>query len=213
MSISLLIADDHSLVREGLKQLIELEDDMVVVGQAADGVEALERIKKLKPDVVLLDINMPVMNGMETLKRIKTLNYKVKVIMLTIHNEVEYLVKTVDIGCDGYVLKDASSALLKEAIYAVYNGENFIQPALAPTLNSRLAAKSTSSEKLADLTRRELQVLKLVADGLFNKEIASRLKISERTVKNHISSIFKKIGVSDRTQAAVFAIKNDVVDI
>lgn len=213
MSIRILIADDHSMVREGLKQLLELEGDLEVVGEAANGIETLETIKATKPDVLLLDVNMPVMNGLEILAKIKQEKINVKVLILTIHNEVEYLLKAVEIGCDGYILKDSSSIMLKKAIYAVYGGESYIQPNLIPVLNAGLANRTTVNSKLGELTKREIEVLKLLSEGLFNKEIAYRLEISERTVKNHVSNIFKKISVSDRTQAAVFAIKNGLVSI
>ena len=121
--------------------------------------------------------------------------------------------KAVEIGCDGYVLKDSDSNLLKKAIYTVYEGNTFIQPSLTPMLNAGLASKMEVDDKLNELTRREIEVLKLIAEGLFNKEIASKLDISERTVKNHVSNIFKKIDVSDRTQAAVFAIRNNLVNL
>ena len=213
MSIKILIADDHSMVREGLKQLLELEGDFQVVSEAANGMEALENIKVTKPDILLLDVNMPVMNGLEILAKIKQEKIGVKVLILTIHNEVEYLLKAVEIGCDGYILKDSNSTLLKRAIHAVYNGESYIQPDLIPVLNAGLANKTTVNSKLSELTKREIEVLKLISEGLFNKEIAYNLEISERTVKNHVSNIFKKINVSDRTQAAVFAIKNGLVSI
>lgn len=213
MSIKIVIADDHSMIREGIKQLLELDENLEVVGQAADGVEAIKKIKELKPNVLLLDINMPIMNGIDTLKKIRSERIKVKVLILTIHNEVEYLIKAVDIGCNGYIMKDSSSDVLKKAIYSVYNGESFIQPTITPTLNAGLAAKAKSNEAIADLTKRELQVLKLLAEGLYNKDIAKKLEISERTVKNHISNVFKKINVNDRTQAAIFAIRNDIIDI
>ena len=213
MGIKLVIADDHSMIREGLRQLLELDENLKVVAEAADGNEALEKLDEYNVDVLLLDINMPNMNGLETLKQIKLRNIDVKVLILTIHNEVDYLMKAVEIGCDGYVLKDSDSNLLKKAIYTVYEGEQFVQPTLTPMLNAGLASKVQIDEKLNELTRREVEVLKLIAEGLFNKEIASKLDISERTVKNHVSNIFKKIDVSDRTQAAVFAIKNNLVNL
>ena len=136
-----------------------------------------------------------------------------KVIVLTIHNEIEYLVKALEIGCDGFILKDSDFDTLKKAIFSVYSGETYIEPSLMPLLNSSLAERDVLKEKVSDLTRREMEVLKMISSGAFNKEIALTLNISERTVKNHVSNIFKKIGVSDRTQAAVFAIKNNLVDI
>ena len=213
MGIKLVIADDHSMIREGLRQLLELDENIKVVAEASDGAEAIEKLKEYNVDVLLLDINMPNMNGLDTLMNIKKNNIDVKVLILTIHNEVDYLIKAVEIGCDGYVLKDSDSNLLRKAIYTVYEGEKFIQPSLTPILNAGLASKVEIDDKLNELTRREIEVLKLIAEGLFNKEIASKLDISERTVKNHVSNIFKKIDVSDRTQAAVFAIKNNLVNL
>ena len=211
--IKLMIVDDHSLVREGLKQLLELDDDLKVVSQAADGSDGLKKLEEDKPDVLLLDINMPNMNGLDMLQEIRDRNIDVKVLILTIHNEIDYLMRAVEIGCNGYVLKDSDSNLLKKAIYSVYQGESFIQPSLTPALNAGLAGKNVMDERINELTRREVEVLKLIAEGLFNKEIAATLDISERTVKNHVSNIFKKIDVSDRTQAAVFAIKNNLVNL
>lgn len=208
-----MIADDHSMIREGLKQLLELDDNLKVVAEAADGNETLKKLDEYNVDVLLLDINMPNMNGLEALKYIRISNFDIKVLILTIHNEIDYLLKAVDIGCDGYVLKDSDSNLLRKAIYTVYEGEKFVQPSLTPMLNAGLIGRVEIDDKLNELTRREIEVLKLIAEGLFNKEIASRLDISERTVKNHVSNIFKKIEVSDRTQAAVYAIKNNLINL
>lgn len=211
--IKIVIADDHSMIREGLKQLLELDGDILVVGEAGNGKECLEVIEQLSPDVVLLDINMPVMNGLKMLEVLRTSKYKnQRILILTIHNEVEYLMKAVDIGVEGYVLKDSDSAVLKKAIYKIYAGEQYIDYTMVPLLNEKIAQEK---EKVEDekLTRREIEVLKLLAEGLFNKEIAYKLSISEKTVKNHVSNIFKKIGVFDRTQAAVYAIKNNIVEL
>lgn len=206
-----MLVDDHVLMREGIKQLLEFGGTIEVVGEAGDGEECLEKLLSVKPQVLLLDINLPKMNGIEVLKEIKQRKIDVKVLILTVHNEVEYLLKAVDIGVDGYILKESESAELKKAISAVINGENYIQPRLIPALNSRLVSRDTDKDKVQLLTQRELEVLIQVANGMLNKEIATSLNISERTVKNHISNIFKKIDVSDRTQAAVFAIKNDII--
>lgn len=213
MSIRVMLADDHILMREGIRQLLEFDGSIEVVEEANDGDECLEKLKRSKPDVLLLDINMPKKNGIEVLEEIKKQKINIKVLILTVHNEVEYLLKAVDIGVDGYILKDSESAELKKAINAVMNGESYIQPKLIPALNNRLVARDVDKEKLESLTKREIEVLILVANGMFNKEIAIKLNISERTVKNHISNIFKKLDVSDRTQAAVFAIKNDIVKL
>lgn len=211
-TIKLVIADDHLMVREGLKQILEYQGDIEVIGQADDGIQCLELIKKLQPDVVLLDINMPNMNGIQTLQILRQNMNKTKVLILTIHNEIEYLLKAVEIGVNGYVMKDSESSVLKKAIFAVYEGETYIEPSLTPLMKEKLDKLNQQSEEDL-LTRREIEVLRLLAEGLFNKEIAYKLSISEKTVKNHVSNIFKKIGVSDRTQAAVYAIKNSFVEL
>ena len=213
MKIKVILADDHAMIREGIKQLLEFEQKIEVVAQANDGVECLEQLDKVKADVLLLDINMPRKNGLETLAEIRKNKIKIKVLMLTVHEEVEYLVKATDIGVDGYILKDSGSAELKKAIFAIMEGESYIQPNLIPELNSYLIHKDDDKIKLESLTKREVEVLIEVAKGNFNKDIAVHLNISERTVKNHMVSIFKKIEVADRTQAAVFAIKNNLIKI
>lgn len=213
MNIKVMLADDHVLMREGIRQLLEFDGSIEVIGEASDGEECLQKLEKVKPDVLLLDINMPKLNGIEVLEEIKRKKINVKVLILTVHNEVDYLIRAVDIGVDGYILKDSESAELKKAIMTVMDGESYIQPKLIPMLNKRLITRDSDKEKLESLTGREKEVLIEVANGMFNKEIATSLHISERTVKNHISNIFKKLDVSDRTQAAVFAIKNDLVKL
>lgn len=213
MSINVMISDDHMLMREGIRQLLEFDGSIKVVAEAANGVECLEKVVLVKPDVLLLDINMPKKNGIEVLEEIKKNKIDTKVLILTVHNEVEYLVRAVDIGVEGYILKDAESAELKSAIYHIIDGENYIQPSLIPALNNRLVNRDSDKAKIDSLTNREREVLVHVANGMFNKEIALNLNISERTVKNHISNIFKKINVNDRTQAAVFAIKNNLIKL
>lgn len=213
MSINVMLVDDHILMREGIRQLLEFDGSIKVIDEANDGEECIEKLLHTQPDVLLLDINMPKKNGIEVLQEIKNRKMNVRVLILTVHNEVEYLLKAIDIGVDGYILKDSESAELKRAINAVVNGESYIQPSLIPALNSRLVSRDVDKDKIDSLTKRELEVLIQVANGMFNKEIATSLNISERTVKNHISNIFKKIDVSDRTQAAVFAIKNDIIKL
>ena len=211
MAVKVMITDDHSLIREGLKQLLELEGDFQVIAEACDGIDC--KLKGQIPDVLLLDINMPRMNGLEVLQKIKDEKINVKILVLTVHNEVEYLLKAVDIGINGYLLKDSESSELKKAILSVVDGEDYIQPSLIPVLNAKMIDRDMDSEKIEKLTKRELEVLKLLAVGMYNKGVADELHISERTVKNHVSSIFKKIDVSDRTQAAVFAIRNNLISI
>lgn len=211
--IKVMIVDDHSLIREGLKQLLEFDGSIEVVGEASNGIECLKKIDSVHPEVLLLDINMPEKNGIEVLKKMKEKESPIKVLILTVHNELEYLTQAVDIGVDGYILKDSESSELKKAIQSVLEGENYIQPSLIPALNNQLVNRDIEKDKISLLTNRELEVLIQVANGMFNKEIATNLNISERTVKNHISNIFKKIDVSDRTQAAVFAIKNNIIKL
>lgn len=213
MAVKIMITDDHSMIREGLKNLLELDGDIEVIAEAENGEECLQKLLTVKPDVLLLDINMPKMNGLEVLKSLKDAKSKVKVLILTVHNETEYLMKAVEIGINGYVLKDSESAELKKAIFTIADGENYIQPSLIPALNSKMIEKNEDEIKLESLTKRELQVLKELAVGKFNRDIAKEMEISERTVKNHISSIFKKLDVTDRTQAAVFAIRNNLITI
>lgn len=212
--IKVMVADDHSMVREGIKQILELDGDIKVNAEAGSGRECIDILDEKNTDVLLLDINMPNMNGLQVLQYLREKKTNVKVLILTIHNEVEYLVRAVEIGVDGYVLKDSDSTVLKKAIFTINKGDSFIQPELTPLLKKRLEDKSTSPKLIEEkLTRREIEVLKLLAEGLFNKEVAYTLNISEKTVKNHVSNIFKKINVSDRTQAAVYAVKHNIVDI
>ena len=192
MSTKVMLVDDHALIREGIKQLLEFDGSIDVIEQASDGAECLEKLQHVQPDILLLDINMPNVNGIEVLEEIKKKNIPVKVLMLTVHSEAEYLV---------------------QAVESVMDGDSYIQPSLIPSLNSRLVNRDIDKEKIAALTKREMEILTQIAGGMFNKEIAMNLNISERTVKNHISNIFKKIDVSDRTQAAVFAIRNNIVKL
>lgn len=215
-TISVMISDDHVLMREGLKQLIELEKDIVVVCQAKDGNETIEKVLKYKPDVLLLDINMPNLNGIDALRRLKDLGVETKVIILTIHDDKEYLLETMKMGADGYVLKDSDADSLIKAIRDVKEGKTYIQPSIASILKEELNGNSEKDEefrKIESLTNREYEVLTLIAEGLNNKDIAEKLYISEKTVKNHVSSIFKKLEVNDRIQAAIFAFKNNIKKI
>ena len=211
--INILLVDDHSMIREGLKQLLELDGDIKVVGEAGNGEVCLELIDSLHPDVVLLDINMPKLDGLSVLETLKRNKPQLKVIVLTIHNEADYLLNAYEKGADGYVLKDSGSDMLKRAIRIVNQGERYIEPVLMPKLRERLEKKKEDGKNENRLSKREFEILKLVAVGMYNKEIADRLSISEKTVKNHMSSIFRKIKVSDRTQAAVYAIRNNYVKL
>ena len=210
MSVRLIIADDHVILRDGIKQLLEFDGNIQVIAEVCDGLECVQKVNELKPDLLLLDINMPKKNGMEVLKELRAAKVETKVLMLTVHDEVEYLLKALDIGVDGYILKDSGFAELKEAIATILRGEKYIQPEMIPLVNSRMVSYNTDKDKLDSLSKREREILKCISSGLSNKDISTKLDIREQTVKNHIASIFKKIEVADRTQAAVFALKNDL---
>ncbi len=214
--INVMIVEDHSLMREGLSKILELEDNIEVVAAACDGIEAINIFKKTDVDVILLDINMPNMNGIETLRKLKDMDSSIKIIMLTIYDEREYLIETLNLGANGYMLKDSESASLIAAIINVYNGGTYVHPNLAGELFKEINKKrdrENNKEGLDSLTRREYEVLCLIAEGLSNKEISDRLVISEKTVKNHVSSILRKLDLSDRTQAAIYAYKNNIKKI
>lgn len=212
-AIRVIIADDHELIREGIKQILELESDIEVVGQVSNGEEAFIMANELEPDIVLLDINMPKLNGIETLRRFKDLGLKSKIIILTIHEDREYILKTLKIGAYGYILKDTDADSLIKGIRAVARGEKYIQPSVSELVNgsSKLdKEESNNIKKINSLTKREYEVLMLIAEGLNNRDIAEKLFISEKTVKNHVSSIFKKLDLNDRVQATIFAYKNNI---
>lgn len=209
----IMIVDDFALIRDGLKNLLELDGSMKVISEAQDGIDCLNKLNEKLPDILLLDINMPNKNGLEVLQEIRNNEIPIKVMILTMHNEIDYLLRAIEIGADGYASKNINFEELKEAIDLIIHGENFIQKELLPLLNSKIEKKNEELDKIKSLTKRELEVLKNIAFGNSNREIATSLKISERTVKNHIFNIFKKIAVTDRTQAAVFAIRNDLISL
>jgi two-component system response regulator DegU len=214
--IRVLIVDDHALFRQGLARILEMEEDIVVVGEAANGQEALELAARLQPHVILMDINMPVVNGLEATRRLHRRLPNVGIIGLTIHDDEEYLRELIKEGAQGYVLKDTEPVRVVEAIRRVYRGEAFLPPNLITKLFSTLQRSSVQDDDQPleeGLTPREKEVLCCIAQGMSNKEIAVSLYISEKTVKNHISSIFRKLDLTDRTQAAVYAIKHGLVNL
>lgn len=211
--ISVLIADDHSLLRQGLKQILELERDISVVAQASNGSEAVQYAKECRPDVILMDINMPGTNGLQAIKEIRQEKLQCRIIVLTIHEDREYLFKTLQMGAEGYVLKDAEPSVLVEAIRNVNLGQSYIQPNMTSELVrefNRVTMHEKEKRDESNLTSREVEVLELIAEGMINKQIARQLYISEKTVKNHVSNIFRKLNVSDRTQAAIYAFKHNI---
>ena len=211
--ITVLIADDHAMMRQGLKQILELENDITVIAQASNGSEAVKLAREKKPDIVLMDINMPGTNGIQAIKELKLEKNPTKIIVLTIHEDREYLFKTIQMGAEGYVLKDAEPSVLIDAIRKVYSGQSYIQSNMTKELVkefNRVTLHEKDKNDENNLTSREIEVLELIAEGMINKEIAKVLYISEKTVKNHVSNIFKKLNVSDRTQAAIYAFKHNI---
>jgi DNA-binding NarL/FixJ family response regulator len=199
--ISVVIADDHGIIRDGLSRLIDALDDVQVVGTAADGEEAVARCAETSPDVVLMDLDMPNVDGIEATRRITAAQPQTSVLVLTSFSDRRRILGAIEAGASGYLLKDASSDDVADGIRAAARGEAPLDPRAARTvLNAR-----SEPDPLAALSRREREVLALLVEGLPNKLIARRLEISEKTVKTHLTRVFREIGVTDRTQAALWA--------
>lgn len=216
MCIKVLIVDDHALLREGLIKILSLEDDLKIIGEAGKGEEAIELTRTLKPNVILMDINMPGVNGIEATKVIKKEFPSIGIIALTIHDDEEYIFELVRAGVSGYVLKDIQPERLVSAIRDVAQGKSVIHPNITAKLLgefNRLSERKNRPSSFGELTMREIEVLELIAQGMANKDIARVLFISEKTVKNHVTSIFRKLNVEDRTQAALYAVKNKLVNL
>lgn len=208
--MKILICDDQALIRDGLEMLLKLEKDVEVVGQAEDGAEAVEQVAQHQPDLVLMDLKMPGMNGIEATRQIRTHYPAVKILVLTTYDDDEWVFDAVRAGASGYLLKDTPREEVIKAVRGTVEGKSFVDPAVAGKLLGQVAEQQTQpSSLLTDkLTPREVDVLRLLAQGLTNTDIAARLHLSEGTVRNHISAIFAKLDVSDRTQAAVIAIQH-----
>ena len=206
-TIHILIADDHAIVREGLRALIETERGMELVGEAADGVEAVLRARSLQPDVILLDLVMPRKDGIEAIGEIKQENPEARILVLTSFAEDDKVFPAIQAGALGYLLKDSSPQELLQAIREVYRGESSLHPAIARKLIRELNRPSDLPATEEPLTEREVEVLILVARGLSNQEIAERLVVGERTVRTHVSNILGKLHLANRTQAALYAVR------
>ncbi len=214
--IKVLIVDDHQVVRQGLRTFLELHDDMAVVGEAGDGAAALEMIHRLEPDVVLMDLVMPGLDGIAATRQAMALGIRTQVIALTSFAEDDKVFPAIEAGASSYLLKDVSPDALVEAIRAVHRGEARLHPDIARKLmQATRVAHQASGEALAlagDLTDREREVIRLVARGCSNHEIAQELVISEKTVKTHISHVLGKLNLDDRTQLAIYAIRKGLAD-
>jgi DNA-binding NarL/FixJ family response regulator len=213
--IKILIADDHPVVREGLITMIKRELDFQVVGEATNGVEAVNKARELKPDVVLMDLRMPELDGVEAIRQISSTEPNIKYIILTTYSDDEYIFRGIEVGARAYLLKDAPRDELFKAIRAVNRGESLIQPVVASKVLDRFAELSRQAQSAPPdvLSERELEVLKWMAKGDANKEIAAQLNITDSTVKTHISNIFQKLGAKDRTEAVMNAMRRGIIKI
>lgn len=210
--ISTLIADDHGLVREGLRRLLEAEPDIEVSGEAADGREVLDQVSSRQPDVLILDISMPRLGGLETLERLRADHPSVKVVLLSVHSDPPFIQSAVALGADAYVLKNAPATEVVAAVRAVLNGGSYFSPAIAREILSQLRKprrKGGSSASL--LSGRERQVLNLIADGYSAKEIAVELKISTKTVEAHRTSLMRKLGARKATELVRYALRHGLI--
>ncbi|MDQ0402996.1 response regulator transcription factor [Streptomyces sp. NBC_01723] len=208
-AIKVLLVDDHQVVRRGLRTFLEVQDDIVVVGEAADGAEGVDRAQELKPDVILMDVKMPGMDGVDALRRLRELDNHARVLVVTSFTEQRTVVPALRAGAAGYVYKDVDPEALAGAIRSVHAGHILLQPEVAGALLSQDEGNSGQG-RAGSLTEREREVLGLIADGRSNREIARALVLSEKTVKTHVSNILMKLDLADRTQAALWAVRHGV---
>jgi len=208
-----LIVDDQTLFRTGLASLLSEDERVEVVAQAMDGAEAVKQAIKLKPDVVLMDIKMPNMDGIEATRQIVEAAPGTRVLILTTFETDSQVIQALKAGASGYVLKDSSAAAIVSSIVAVMSGERVMAGAVANRVLDMLTGAATPKEFYDGLTNREIEILKLLANGMANKQIAYRLKISEKTVRNHVSNTYEKLGIYDRSQAVLYAVKKGLVEV
>jgi NarL family two-component system response regulator LiaR len=210
--ISVLIADDHPVVRQGLRAFLQLQEDLDIVGEAGDGLEAVHQVEKLRPNVILLDLVMPRLDGIDAIRRIREANPDTKVIVLTTYADDEKVFPAVKAGAAGYLLKDVEPKELAEAIRTVNRGQGLLHPSIASKLMQEYAGEQERADSSEALTDREMDVLRLIAQGRSNREIAKEFVLSEKTVKTHVSNILAKLRLADRTQAALYAVRHRLVD-
>lgn len=211
--ISVLVADDHGIVREGLRRLLESEQDLKVVGEARDGREVLEEVEKHSPEVVVLDITMPRLGGLETLERLRSKHPAVKVILLSVHGDPPFIQSAIALGADGYILKNGRASEIVTAVRDVMKGGSYFSPAVAREIVDQLRSpKSASAEPFSLLSAREREVLHLIADGLSAKEIAAQLEISTKTVEAHRTSLMRKLGVRKATELVRYALRHGLIE-
>jgi DNA-binding NarL/FixJ family response regulator len=209
-----LLVDDHALMREGLRQLLELEEDIHIVGEAVDGFDALQKIRRLLPDVVLMDIHMPMLDGIAVTRQISHEFPEIAVLILTMFRDHQQVLSAMKNGAKGYLLKNASSQEVAQAIRTVHGGGMYIETGITGAIEHefRHVSKADANRKSVDvLSEKEVEILRYVATGMSNKEIAQQLSYSEKTVKNYLSVIFQKLGIRDRTQAAIFALRQGIL--
>ena len=209
--IRILIADDHPVVREGLSSMLNKQPDFQVVGEAENGQDAIDQAQKLKPDVVLMDLRMPVVDGVEAMRKIKEQNQDAKFVVLTTYDSDEYIFQGIEAGATAYLLKDSPRDELFKAVRSVMQNESLIQPSIASKVLDRFVKISREAREPSGFSSREIEVMGLMAKGLSNKDIADSLFLSESTVKTHIQSIFHRLKVKDRTEAVMVAIKKGLI--
>jgi DNA-binding NarL/FixJ family response regulator len=208
-----LVVDDQTLFRTGLASLLSEDTSVDVVGQAVDGADAVKQATRLKPDVVLMDIKMPNVDGIEATRQIVQAIPGIKVLILTTFETDSQVIQALKAGASGYVLKDSSASAIISSIIAVMAGERVMASAVANRVLEMLTGTATPKEFYDGLTNREIEILKLLANGMANKQIAYRLKISEKTVRNHVSNMYEKLGIYDRSQAVLYAVKKGLVEV
>jgi DNA-binding NarL/FixJ family response regulator len=212
--ITILIADDHTLFRRGIRKMLEDEEDLIVVAEAANGGEALQLVHEHVPDVVLMDIQMPEMDGIEVTRILHREMPHLGIVFVTMYEDDEFVFRGLQAGGRGYILKDADPDTMLRAIRAVAKGESLLGPTIALKVMRQFSGMEKANEFVVDkLTPREVEVLKQIAEGLSNREIGLRLSISEKTVKNHINNILSKLHLYDRTQATLYAIRTGIVKV